>query len=497
MTTPHPTTGRVSNDATNHVPGGTPCHALRGVALVVGLVACSGPSAAQPAGDPVTLTRVGGGLLRPTGIAHAGDGSGRLFVVEQAGRIRILEGGALRPVPFLDISSRVSCCGEQGLLSVAFPPGFAAKRHFYVDYTNTTGTTVVSRFRLTADPGVADPASEEVVLTVAQPFANHNGGQLAFGPDGYLYIGMGDGGSGGDPLNNAQSGTTLLGKLLRLDVESATQPYAVPASNPFRGNPNFRPEIWALGLRNPWRFSFDRSTGDLWIADVGQNAWEEVNVQPVASPGGENYGWRLMEGAHCYDPNPCSPTGLVLPVAEYDHSLGCSITGGFVARGPAPVRLAGAYVYGDFCSGRVWTVRPQGSSFVNELIITTPYGISAFGEDEAGSLYLADYGGGALYRFDAGECMLACTAVVPAAAERGATVSVAATAEPTSCASSPTWDWDFGDGGPHAATPTASHAWANRGTYTWRLTATAGTTTCTRTGTIVVGAAPRRTLTAH
>jgi len=356
---------------------------------------------------------------------------------------------------------------------------------------------VVSRFRLTADPGVADPASEEVVLTVAQPFANHNGGQLAFGPDGYLYIGMGDGGSGGDPFNNAQSSTTLLGKLLRIDVESATQPYAVPASNPFRGNPNFRPEIWALGLRNPWRFSFDRSTGDLWIADVGQNAWEEVNVQPAASPGGENYGWRLMEGAHCYDPNPCNPTGLVLPVAEYDHSLGCSITGGFVARGPAPARLAGAYVYGDFCSGRVWAVRRQGASFVNELILTTPYGISAFGEDEAGSLYLADYGGGALYRFDAGECVLACAAVVPAAAERGATVSLAATAEPTSCAASPTWDWDFGDGSPHAATPTAGHAWASHGTYTWRLTVAAGATTCTRTGTITIGAAPRRTLTAQ
>ena len=224
-------------------------------------------------------------------------------MVEQGGRIRIIRNGVLEATPFLDITGRVSCCSERGLLSVAFPPGYAAKGHFYVNYTNKAGNTVVARYRLTTNPDVADPGSEQVVLTVPQPYANHNGGQLAFGPnDGYLYIGMGDGGSGGDPENRAQNPAELLGKLLRINVETGNpNTYTIPASNPFTQTAGYRPEIWALGLRNPWRFAFDRLTHDLYIADVGQDAYEEVDFQPAASTGGENYGWRIMEGLHCYN----------------------------------------------------------------------------------------------------------------------------------------------------------------------------------------------------
>jgi glucose/arabinose dehydrogenase len=347
----------------------------------------------------ISLVKRFSGLSQPVHITHAGDGSGWIFIVEQAGRIRVASGGALRSTPFLDIGSRISCCGEQGLLSVAFPPGFGSKRYFYVDYTDTTGNTVISRFRLGADPDVADPSSEQIVLTIQQPYANHNGGQLAFGPDGYLYVGMGDGGSGGDPQNNGQNPASLLGKILRIDVESGASPYAVPASNPFVAPAGYRPEIWALGLRNPWRFSFDRRTGDLYIADVGQNLYEEVDFQPVGDPGGENYGWRIMEGAHCYNPNPCDRTGLVQPVFEYDHSQGCSVTGGFVYRGALYPRMQGVYFFSDYCSRRIWGLRREGSSWQSTLLLTSPYAVTTFGEDEAGSLYLADYSRGDVYQF--------------------------------------------------------------------------------------------------
>lgn len=268
----------------------------------------------------IVLVRHGEGVQLPVHIAHAGDGSGRMFVVEQGGRVQLLQAGAPLSPPFLDIASRVSCCGERGLLSVAFPPAFTSKGYFYVNYTNTVGDTVIARYRLGTSPHLADPGSEEIILTVRQPFANHNGGQLAFGPDGFLYIGMGDGGSGGDPQNNAQNPASLLGKLLRIDVESGGAPYTVPVSNPFINTSSVRPEIWALGLRNPWRFAFDRQTGDLYIGDVGQNAYEEVNFQPATSTGGENYGWNLMEGAHCFRSETCNQAGLTLPVAEYTHA---------------------------------------------------------------------------------------------------------------------------------------------------------------------------------
>jgi glucose/arabinose dehydrogenase len=344
-------------------------------------------------------------LTQPVYIGHAGDGSQRLFIVEQTGRIRIVKDGALLETPFLDIGERISCCGERGLLSVAFPPDYLQKDYFYVDYTNAQGHTHVSRFHVTADPDVADPASEEVLLVIEQPYANHNGGQLAFGPDGYLYVGMGDGGSAGDPLNMAQNPDSLLGKLLRLDVESGSAPYAIPASNPYTQTAGYRGEVWALGLRNPWRFSFDRLTGDLYIGDVGQALWEEINYQPAHSAGGENYGWRIMEGSHCYNPLDCDPTGLVLPVAEYSHTEGdCSVTGGFVYRGEMYPRMAGVYFSADYCTGNVWGLRRQGEEWEYQLLTQTPFSgrVTSFGEDEAGALFVTSHlraaGAGAIYR---------------------------------------------------------------------------------------------------
>jgi len=336
------------------------------------------------------------GFSRPVQMTHAGDGSGRLFVVEQGGRIRLIDDGEVADTAFLDISDRVSCCGERGLLGLAFPPGFSSKGHFYVNYTDASGDTVVARYRVTSDASRADATSEEVILTIDQPYSNHNGGQLAFGPDGFLYIGTGDGGSGGDPQNNAQNRLSLLGKILRIDVESGEDPYAIPESNPFAGLDDAQPEIWALGVRNPWRFSFDNGTGDLYIADVGQTDWEEIHVQPVSSPGGENYGWRILEGSHCYESDPCDTAGLELPVFEYDHSLGCSVTGGFVSRSGRWPRLDGVYLFGDYCSGRVWGLRRAGDGWESRLLAETGLSISAFGIDEQRAVYVLDYGSGAV-----------------------------------------------------------------------------------------------------
>jgi glucose/arabinose dehydrogenase len=349
--------------------------------------------------DPVVT-----GLNNPVHVTNAGDR--RLFVVEQSGRIRIVENGQLLSTPFLDISSRISSGGEQGLLSVAFPPGYASKGHFYVNYTDTNGDTVIARYRLSANANQADPGSEEIVLKIPQPFDNHNGGQLAFGPDGYLYIGMGDGGSGGDPQNNAQNPASLLGKMLRIDVESGSRTYTIPRSNPFLAatdpQDQFRDEIWSLGWRNPWRFSFDRQTGDLFMADVGQNAVEEVNFQSASSTGGENYGWRLFEGNQPYSANPGDSTaGFTFPVATYTHDQGRSVTGGFVFRGNPSSTLQGIYLYGDFINGRIWGLRRTGTTWENTLLTDTAYGISTFGEDQAGSLYVADYFTGTIYRISA------------------------------------------------------------------------------------------------
>ena len=377
----------------------------RRLILIAAGILCGGGAGAQAAGWPViALTPVATGLEAPAHLAHAGDGSGRLFIVEQRGRIRIWKDGGLEPTPFLDITNRVLYGGEQGLLAVAFPPQFAEKRYFYVNYTRTNGgPSVVSRFFVSAgDPDVADAGSEERLLTVPQPFANHNGGQLAFSPvDGCLYIGLGDGGSGNDPQNNAQNKAHLLGKILRIGTEPANgESYAIPTNNPFVGDPSYRPEIWALGVRNPWRFSFDRLTGDLYIADVGQSAWEEINVQPAASAGGENYGWRIMEGLHCTGLDPCATNGLTMPAWEYDHALGCSVSGGEVYRGKVWSPMAGTYLYADYCSGRIWGLKQEGGVWTNAQLLDAAFNLATFGSDEYGEMYVSDYAGGQVLRID-------------------------------------------------------------------------------------------------
>ena len=362
------------------------------------LAACggsgNGAATQPPLPSAISLNLIAGGFAQPVYITHAGDGSGRLFIVEQGGTIRIIRNGAILPAPFLDISGLVTAGGEQGLLGLAFPPGYAGRGSFYVDYTdrNGIGNTEIARVGLSANPDVADPASIRQLLTIVQPFANHNGGQLVFGPDALLYIGMGDGGSGGDPFGNSQSLNTLLGKILRLDVLSGAATYAIPAGNPF-GN-----EIWAYGVRNPWRFSFDRTTGDFYLGDVGQDTVEEVDFQPAGIGAGANYGWNLMEGTHCYGSPTCSSAGLVLPVAEYLHGSGdCAVTGGYVYR-VSLAALRGIYLYGDYCSGRIWGLRRNGAVWENQLLADTPYSISTFGEDEAGEVYVADHTSGNIYR---------------------------------------------------------------------------------------------------
>lgn len=322
------------------------------------------------------------GLTTPIDIQSPRDGSGRLFVVQQNGIIRLWRNGQLSP--FLDIASRTRGNGECGLLGMAFPPGFATKRHFYVNYTNPQcNSSVVARYTLATD-NTADPASERVILRVTQPFTNHKGGQLQFGPDGYLYIGFGDGGSGGDPLDNGQNRQSLLGKLLRIDVESGADTYTVPTDNPF-GN-----EVWAYGLRNPWRFSFDKQTRDLWIGDVGQDRAEEIDFYPANAGGGRNFGWRIMEGFRCRT-GTCDSTGTFLPVHEYTRAEGdTSVTGGYVYRGPVASTLTGTYVYADYSSGRIWGI---DANFQNRLLLQTGIRISSFGEDEDGTLYLADHSG--------------------------------------------------------------------------------------------------------
>lgn len=372
--------------------------------LISFLSACNGGGGEQQAPQvpqvqlpaAISLTSVAGGLVQPVSITHAGDGTNRLFIVEQQGRVRIVRNGVLSPTPFLDITGQVTSGGEQGLLGLAFPPGFAARGSFYVNYTDTTGVgnTVIARFPLSADPDRADPSGESRLLTITQPFTNHNGGQLAFGPDGHLYIASGDGGSGGDPLGNGQNTASLLGKILRIDVLSGTAPYAIPAGNPF-GN-----EVWSYGLRNPWRFSFDRLTGDIYVADVGQNEVEEVNFVAAGSGAGVNYGWNIMEGDQCFADPACSSAGLTLPVAQYLHVDGnCAVTGGYVYRGSNPA-LRGVYFYGDFCSGRIWGLVRNGTSWENRVLLDTTLSISAFGEDESGELYLVDHTGGELYRIE-------------------------------------------------------------------------------------------------
>jgi glucose/arabinose dehydrogenase len=373
-----------------------------GLLLVAGVLGLDPPLRAAP---QIDLQPVITGLVNPVAITNAGDGSGRLFVTLQAGQIVIYDGTQVLPTPFLDIASLVSSGGERGLLSVAFHPNYRSNGFFFVDYTNTDGNTVIARYSVSPDANIADPNSAAILLTIAQPYANHNGGQLQFGPDGYLYIGMGDGGSAGDPANNGQNLGTLLGKILRIDIDGAS-PYAIPANNPFVAVPNALPEIWAYGLRNPWRFSFDRLTHDLFIADVGQDTWEEVDFQPAGSQGGENYGWSIMEGDHCYNPpTNCDQSGLTLPILEYEHgtndATGCAIAGGYIYRGTKNPELTGIYFYGDLCTGRIWGASQQGTGgWTTTELLHPSLTISTFGEDEAGEIYVANYSAtdGAIYR---------------------------------------------------------------------------------------------------
>ncbi len=354
------------------------------------LAACSSTAHSQ---DTVELDLVAGGLNRPLGLVDAEDGSARLFVIEQGGRVRVILDGAVLAQPFLDLSNAVSCCGERGLLGLAFHPSYATNGFFFVNYTADNGDTVVSRFTVSAgDLNHADPDSEIEILRLDQPFSNHNGGHLAFGPDGYLYVATGDGGSGGDPQNNGQDLGTLLGKILRLDVDDGSA--AIPPDNPFVSTPNARGEIWAYGLRNPWRFSFDRKTGDLFIGDVGQNQIEEIDFQPAASDGGENYGWRLKEGSRCFSPSSgCDDGSLTDPILEYRHAEGCSVTGGFRYRGPQQT-LQGVYVFGDYCSGTLWggTLNGDGT-WSRRVLAETDLNIASFGEDADGNLYVVDLSG--------------------------------------------------------------------------------------------------------
>jgi glucose/arabinose dehydrogenase len=360
----------------------------------------------------INTVRVASGLSLPVFTTTPPGDTARLFIVEQrsgsTGRIRILRNGTVLPRPFLSVPN-LATGSEQGLLGLAFHPNYAANGYLFVDYTRgSDGATIIARYHVSSDADSVEAASTQTILMIPQPYSNHNGGMIAFGQDGYLYIGMGDGGNGNDPGGRAQSDTTLLGKMLRIDVDSAF-PYAIPPSNPNAGSATARQEIWAKGLRNPWRWSFDRQTHDLIIADVGQNAWEEIDFQPAASAGGQNYGWRCMEGYNCTGLSgcTCNDPALTLPVYNYNHSGGkCSITGGYIYRGCAIPSLRGTYFFADFCSNQIWT-----GTILNDTLRSVQdrtaelnrggqgiAGISSFGEDALGEMYICDLNGGEIFK---------------------------------------------------------------------------------------------------
>jgi glucose/arabinose dehydrogenase len=374
-------------------------------------IATTSPSPTIPAEAPtVALTLVADGMLDPVGVTSGGDR--RLYVNERAGRVVAIEPDGSLTV-FGDLSDRIAAGGERGLLGLAFHPDYQHNRRLFVDYTRSgaggdEGDTVVAELRASANGATLDPTTERVLLTVDQPAANHNGGQLAFGPDGYLYIGLGDGGGGGDPFGNGQNPDALLGSILRIDVDAAPaegKAYAIPPDNPFAGGGG-APEIWAKGVRNPWRFSFDRTTSQIWIGEVGQGAYEEIDRAP-AETGGLNYGWPILEGNHCYESATCvPPAGYQPPITEYSHADGCSVTGGYVYRGTEQPGLGGFYLFGDYCSGNLWAIQadaaaPAGGIVTPQLLLATGLAISSFGEDAAGELFLADLNGGSIYRITA------------------------------------------------------------------------------------------------
>jgi glucose/arabinose dehydrogenase len=360
---------------------------------------------AAPDASAVTLTLVANGFFRPVLLTNAGDDTGRLFILEQNGRIWIYLDGQILPEAFLDLTDRVSQSvtrgySELGLLGLAFPPDFAETGVFYVHYNDRNNRTILSQFNLSDDPNIGDPASEVVLLTLDQPFPNHNGGEIAFGPnDGYLYFGLGDGGSAGDPLDTGQDPSDWYGSILRIAV-TGDGTYSVPEDNPSSSREGFAPEVWSYGLRNPYRFSFDSATGDMYIADVGQNIWEEINFQPAESTGGENYGWSDYEASVAYNANAV-PADMTYPVAEYRHEAGrCSVTGGYVYRGEAISELQGVYLYGDYCSGETWAAwRNLDGEWQNDLFVAVGENVTAFGRDQAGELYIVTYNGD-IYRID-------------------------------------------------------------------------------------------------
>jgi len=384
---------------------------LAGVLSALALLTCtSTPTAIElpPEGSgTLHLIAVAGNYNNPLYVIAPPGDTARLFVVEQAGTIRVVQHGQLLATPFLDISGRVLNSGEQGLLSLAFHPQYATNHYLYVDYThrNAAGDTVytvIERYTVSADSNVVDTTTHTLILRITQPqpvssYPNHKGGLVMFGPDGLFYIGMGDGGSGGDPQNRAQNPDSLLGKLLRIDVDGG-DPYAIPNGNPYK-NAGGAPEVWALGLRNPWRFSFDPPRGLLYIADVGEVSWEEVDVEP-ASQAGVNYGWRIMEGAHCFNPNPCSFAGLTFPRVEYSHADGCAVMGGFVYRGALSPALVGEYFYSDLCSGWLRSFTFANNAVATRTLWTPDIGLSSphsFGQDARGEIYVVD-GAGTVYR---------------------------------------------------------------------------------------------------
>jgi glucose/arabinose dehydrogenase len=383
------------------------------VLLIIAGVYFFSPSASSPSVTPqiakqvtqvttpkVQLALMATGLPNPTGIISTNQVSDRrLFVLDQTGIVRIVSpDGSILPTPFLDISAQVMFGGEMGLLGLAFSPNYPQDGYFFINYIDKAQNTIIARYRVSADKDKADPTTGQVLLTLKQPYENHNGGNLAFGPDGYLYIGLGDGGSGSDPENRAQNLSVLFGKILRLDVSQV--PYKVPPTNPFINQAGSAPEVWDYGLRNPWRFSFDRKTHDLYIADVGQGSLEELNVEMAGGKGGNNYGWHCFEGSSSLIPLGCqSKDKYVFPVLEYAHTEGrCSITGGYVYRGQRYTDLVGKYFYTDYCGGQLYLADRQAGAWQSSLATQTPYKISVFGEDNQGELYLADYSTGSLYR---------------------------------------------------------------------------------------------------
>jgi glucose/arabinose dehydrogenase len=377
--------------------------AVAAAATLVALTASG--SVAAPTDAHIKLALRASGLSKPVFVTSAHDDTGRLFIVEQTGRIRIYKSGRILSTPFLNIASQVTGGYEQGLLGLAFHPNFTSNHKLYVDFTDLSGNTVVREYRVSStNSNVVAASTARTILRITQPYDNHNGGMLAFGPDGYLYIGMGDGGSGGDPGNRAQNTGVVLGKILRIDINgtTSTKAYRVPSTNPYVGTTG-ADEIWQLGVRNPWRFSFDRANGNLWIGDVGQDRWEEIDRATRTASGagrGVNWGWHVLEGFACYSPpSGCSKVGKAPPLLVYDHGNGrCAVTGGYVSRGSLVPALYGGYVFGDFCSGEIWVVNATATSPATPVrLLDTSLTISSFGENQAGNLYVLDHDGGRLY----------------------------------------------------------------------------------------------------